>query len=146
MRLFIDGKKMEDPNLTVWHRVSTFVIPSTTRVIAATCVDVGGGYGLTASVTDYNGRDVLVTDESWKCSTSTNDGWETLDFEEGANWKAASIVDNRHLLGAASTEDGLFNMSPKRKVIWANPDVRTSHCRIVLDPGGIYPCVTFLLT
>ena len=144
LRLFIDGKMMEDPsgNMAKWNRVSTFVIPSTTRVIAATCVDVGGWYGFTASATDSNGRDVFVTDESWKCSTSTGDGWETLDFKEGSNWKPGNIINNKHLLGEAWDDDGLFNMSPKRKVIWADPKVRTSHCRLVLDPGGSYPCLS----
>ena len=137
MNLWIDGVEKHDGNMAIWHRVSTLVIPKNTRVIAAKCVDIGGGYGLTASVTDSNGRDVLVTDESWKCSNTAEAGWETLNFEEGANWKPANIIDNRHLLGAAAAEDGLFNMSPNRKVLWG-PDTsnRNSYCRKVIDLAG----------
>ena len=65
-----------------------------------------------------------------------------IDFKEGSNWKPGNIINNKHLLGEAWDDDGLFNMSPKRKVIWADPKVRTSHCRLVLDPGGNYPCLS----
>lgn len=133
MNLWVDGDEKYHDNMGVWHKVSTFVVPKNVRVIAVKGVDYGGGYGITASVTDSNGRDVLVTDESWKCSTSADAGWETLSFKEGANWKPANIIDNKHLLGDASASDGLFNMSPKRKVIWADPSVDTVYCRKVID-------------
>ena len=137
MNLWIDGVEKHDGNMAKWNRVSTLVIPKTTRVIAVKCVDEGWGFGLIASATDSNGRDVLVTDESWKCSNTAEAGWETLSFKESANWQPANIINNKHLLGDAWDSDGLFNMSPNRKVLWG-PDTSNdySYCRKVIDLAG----------
>ena len=136
MNLWIDGSEKHDGNMAKWNRVSTVVIPKNVRVIAVKCVNIGWGYGLTASATDYNGRDKFVTDESWKCSSSAEAGWLNLDFKEGANWKPANIINNKHLLGEAWKDDGLFNMSPNRKVIWGDTSSSTTYCRKVIDLAG----------
>ena len=137
MDLWIDGEKISDPNLVKWNKVSTLVIPSSTRIIATTCFSAGivfgGGYGLTASVTDSDGEDVLVTDESWKCSSSDEEGWQKFTFKEGDNWKPASSHDNKGLMGATG------DMSPDRKVIWVKSGFNksnTAYCRKVIGPRG----------
>ena len=46
------------------------------------------------SVQDADGNDVIVTDRSWSCSNTAEDGWANPDFEEGDNWKPAVSLNH----------------------------------------------------
>ena len=96
MNLWIDGKKTPVRGQGRWHQLSTLRIPKSTRSIGIKCRNTGGPYGIAGSVQDENGKTVLVTDNSWKCSNKADAGWEKPNFKEGKNWKPASYYAHRH--------------------------------------------------
>ena len=98
MNLWIDGEETTVAGQGVWNQLSTLSIPESTRSIGVKCRNTGGPYGIAGSVQDADGNDVLVTDDSWKCSNTADAGWEGPDFEEGENWQTASYYPHRNYI------------------------------------------------
>ena len=94
MTLWLDGELTTVENQNDWVQISTINVPVSTSSIAVKCVNHGGGFGIIGSIQDADGDTVLVTDKSWRCSMELEDGWETPDFEESKDWKAAAIHDH----------------------------------------------------
>ena len=136
MTLWVDGVQTDGQG--VWNQISTLEIPATTQVLGIRCVNIGGPYGIMASVQDVAGDDVLVTDDSWSCSNTADDGWEKADFVEGRNWNAASYYNH----GGYITDNGPWSsISANRQIIWTDSAADTTvYCRKVLIPlpGNIY--------
>ena len=86
------------------------------------------------AVQDADGNDVLVTDNSWSCSNSGDDGWEKADFKEGDNWNSASYYAHRNYV----TNSGSWaSMSPSRQIIWTDSAADTTvYCRKVIQRPG----------
>ena len=88
------------------------------------------------SVQDEAGNDVLVTDNSWSCSNTADDGWEKADFLEGDNWNAASYYPHRNYVTNSGSG---ASMSPNRQIIWtATAADTTVYCRKSLRGNGNY--------
>ena len=132
MTLWVDG--VQTDRTGSWVEMSTLEIPATTRVLGIKGVNEDGPYGIMASVQDRAGDDVLITDDSWSCSNTADDGWEKEDFVEGENWNAASYY--RH--SSYVTNNGPWrSMSTNRKIIWTGrSEDYTVYCRKVLTSPG----------
>ena len=83
MTLWVDG--VQTDRTGSWAEMSTLEIPATTRVLGIKGVNEGGPYDIMATVQDMAGDDVLITDDSWSCSNTADDGWEKDNFVEGEN-------------------------------------------------------------
>ncbi|XP_063676881.1 coadhesin-like [Bolinopsis microptera] len=130
MTLWVDGVQIDVDGQGVYDQVSTLNIPSTTQVLGIKCVNIGGGYGIMAAVEDAAGDNVLMTDNSWSCSNTADDGWEKADFVEGDNWKYAASYSNSGYI-----PDGApwSSMSANKQIIWTDsPADTTVYCRKVL--------------
>ena len=133
--------------LDVWDMVSTLTISSTTQVLGAKCVDDwGGGYGIMADVTDEAGKEILVTDDSWTCSNTADEGWQLANFHEGDNWKPATYVTDNNYYMDNSDSRPWASMSPNRHVIWTSGNDTTVYCRRTMtssriDAGKLYEVV-----
>lgn len=113
--VYVDGeKKHSDED---WKTVASVDVPASAQVIAISCRDGGGGYGIVADLTDSSGDSIMATDiSSWKCSDAEEEGWEKPNFDAG-DWKAPKDMgDGNHL----HRLDEIAEIeSPDRKVIWA---------------------------
>ena len=138
MTLWVDGVQTDADGQGVWNQISTLDIPATTQVLGIKCFSPSGPYGIIASVQDMAGDDVLVTDDSWSCSNTADDGWEKADFVEGGNWNAASYYNH----GGYITDNGPWSViSANRQIIWTDSAAdNTVYCRKVLIPfpGNVY--------
>ena len=84
LEIFADGRSLgEDKH---WPVASSYLIPGDTRVISVLGKDFGSQYGILGSFS--NG---LVTNESWKCSSTLYPGWNSPDFDDG-HWPHAVVV------------------------------------------------------
>lgn len=131
MTLWVDGEQTDVAGQGAWNQMSTINIPSTTRVLGVKCVNNGGPYGIMGALTDEDGNDVLVTDSSWSCSSTADEGWETADFQEGDNWNPAYYYPNRNYI----TNFGSWaSMSVNRQIIWTDSAAETTvYCRKVIQ-------------
>ena len=134
MTLWIDGEKKD-----VWDEVSTLTITSTTQVLGVKCFNYwGGGYGIMGDVTDEAGKEILVTDDSWTCSKTAEEGWLRADFKGGDNWSPASYVTDNEYYMNNSDSWPWSSMSPNRHVIWTHTDDDTTvYCRIMMTISRI---------
>ena len=121
-----------------WDDISTLKISSNTRVLAVKCHNAHGGpHGIMGMVQDEAGNAVLVTDNSWKCSNTMDDGWLGVNFPNQSKWKAASYISHREY----DTDDGPWRtISSRARVIWTGRDYdKTVYCRKVItnriNPG-----------
>ena len=127
MTLWVDGVQTEVDGQGVREELSTLDIPAATQVLGIRCVNVEGSYGIMATVQDVAGYDVLVTDDSWSCSKTADDGWEKADFVEGENWNAASYYNHPPYVSGVGQWS---SMSANRKNIWTNSAADyTVYCR-----------------
>ena len=134
MTLWVDGEQRDVAGQGVWNQMSTLNIPSNTQVIGVKCVNTGGPYGIMGAITDSDGNEVLVTDNSWSCSNTADEGWETADFQEGDNWNSASYYPHRNYI----TNSGSWaSMSANRQIIWTSSAADTTvYCRKVVQKPG----------
>jgi len=130
LTVFVDGAERRVDGLDRWNVLSTMKIPSSTELIAVKCFNAGGGYGIVGSVQNAQGDDVLVTDNSWKCSKRWESGWTLPGFEEGENWKAAADLGDGHFM-MTRTDGGWYNVpSSKKRPIWTSSGSDTTvYCR-----------------
>ena len=96
--LWIDGVEKVAGN-GAWYQMTILNIPESTLSIGIKCVNNGGAYGIAGSVQDADGNNILVTNSSWSCSNTTEEGWANPGFEEGDNWQPAVSVNRHNSLG-----------------------------------------------
>ena len=145
MTLWVDGEQQDldrdGQGSRSWKEMSILNISSATEVLGVKCVNSWGGhYGIMGDVTDEAGKEILVTDSSWNCSNTADEGWERADFLEGDNWNPAFY--NKKHEPYLNNSDSLpwASMSPNRKVIWTDFDSyndTTVFCRRMLRMAGI---------
>ena len=82
--VYIDGKRVASNALNVTSYVS---VPSITRVIAIQVTNIVGPGGFRAAFTDNS----VVTDGSWKCSSTFISEWQNVDFDDSL-WSAPTTV------------------------------------------------------
>merc|ERR1712176_503282 len=135
MTLWVDGVQTDVAGQGSWNQMSTLGLKPGTRVLGIKCLNTGGPYGIMGAVTDADGNDVLVTDNSWSCSNTADDGWEKADFKEGDGWNAASYYPHRNYV----TNSGSWaSMSANRQIIWTDTAAdRTVYCRKVIQRPAI---------
>ena len=84
-----------------------------------------------ADVTDDAGKEIMVTDNSWNCSNTANEGWEKANFQEGNDWHPASCLGKDHYYHRNSQS---WPDSPNRRVIWTNSGGdMTVYCRKIMN-------------
>ena len=128
----MDGEQREVDGLEVWNKVSTLKISSRTQVLGVKCVNTYAGtdYGIMADATDDAGKEIMVTDNSWNCSNTANEGWEKANFQEGNDWHPASCLGKDHYYHRNSQS---WPNSPNRRVIWTNSGGdMTVYCRKII--------------
>jgi len=121
--LYVDGFGVTSPhNDADWRKTSSTLLPAGTRSVAVSCQDLHHQEGILASTT--NGA---LTDSSWKCSSSSPNGWEQPDFDD-SSWAAAEEIAN-HGDSPWKTRPGI---NPNAKWIWTSGTPRgdtTVYCR-----------------
>ena len=138
LTIYIDGveKRLNRTRSRSYTLLSTFQIPMTTTTIAVKCRDGNGGTynycGITGAVQDSQGRDVLVTDSSWKCSDRLESGWYLPGFTEGRNWRHARDQGDSHQMLTAQHGEWKNIPSSNRRIIWGSTNVGTVYCRKTL--------------
>ena len=89
-------------------------------------------------VTDETGKEILVTDDSWTCSRTADEGWLRADFKGGDNWSPASYVTDNEYYMSNSDSWPWASMSPNRHVIWTdNGNDTTVYCRNMMTISRI---------
>ena len=129
--IYVDGEQKETSGTQVWNEKASVLIPGNTQVVGIKCYNSGGPYGIMAQIKDSSNRVVAVSDDSWHCSNSEEDGWSTLDFVEGENWKPAAYYNGQP---PYKQDIGAWKgMSPNKRVIWTETGDATVFCRKVLN-------------
>ncbi|ESO95290.1 hypothetical protein LOTGIDRAFT_160410 [Lottia gigantea] len=130
---FVDGQVVASSN--DWKVGSQVSFPDTAHVLAFDCLDEGGIGGIRGSFSSG-----MVTDSAWKCSTSDDEGWSGLGFDD-SEWQNATIQTHSQW-GNEPT-----SISSEAKWIWTAGDTADRHvfCRRRLrsvNGNGIYGEVT----
>ena len=123
--IFVDGEEKQVAGTQGWDQLATLQIPSSTRAIGVQCRDTGGYYGIMVGVQDAAGKDVVVSDISWKCieSNVAQAVWSTGGFNEVNSWDKATELSSRLSVDWQG-------MIPNAKIIWTNAGgKRTVFCR-----------------
>ncbi|NJM36851.1 MAG: DUF1080 domain-containing protein [Akkermansiaceae bacterium] len=97
-RLFLNGKDIGKS--TDWanppsYDVTANLKPGGRNVIALECTNrhASAGMALRLSITLKEGERLnIISDGNWKCSSEASEGWNGLDFQEGASWQKAFII------------------------------------------------------
>ena len=125
--IFVDGEQKETAGTGVWNQLATLLIPASTRAIGIRCQNTGGPYGIMAQVADPEGKVLLVSDNTWKCSNQNQNGWSEFGFSEDDSWNPAFYYTGQ---GAYNSDTGAWKgMSPDKKVIWTSSRDGTVYCR-----------------
>ena len=136
LTIYVDGVEMAAEGLMDWTSLSTLEIPSSTTTIAVKCTDRNGGAynacGITGAVQDSQGRDIVVTDSSWKCSDTLESGWQLPGFTEGRNWRHARDQGDSHQMLTGQHGEWKNIPSSNRRIIWGSTNVVTVYCRKTL--------------
>ena len=115
--IFVDGVQKEAAGTGVWNEQATLQIPASTRAIGIRCQNTGGPYGIMAQVADSEGKELHVSDNTWKCSNQNQDGWSKFGFIEDDSWNPAFYFT------------AWKGMSLDRDVIWTSTGDATVYCR-----------------
>ena len=75
--VYIDGQLVASSPFNV---ASTSNVPRTATVIAIQVTNTAGPGGLKAAFSDGS----VVTDSSWKCSSTLTSGWQNIDFDDSS--------------------------------------------------------------
>ena len=130
MTVCVDGQEMIASNMDHWREESTFSIPSDFKVVGIKCVDRGVIPGILASVHKQNGDEVIVTDESWRCTLEESDGWTEAGFIEDGAWEDGTPIA-KHGEGIWSNWPDVGSISKNAYWIWTDghPTYTTAYCR-----------------
>lgn len=116
--LYLDGRPATSltglPFASTWNTADTFIIPADTEVIAVRGFGTTSGRsGLLASVT----HNYLLTNESWKCSSSASSAWYDITFND-ASWPSATPT---------GVSVGIPRISPAANWIWTANSIGPSN-------------------
>ena len=118
----MDGKQVNsNPKENEWNQAIITPIQSKTQVIAVSITNIAGAAGFKAALSDSS----VVTDGSWKCSSTFTNGWQNVGFDDSL-WPAAATT-------GATTSCGGFPSSAK--YLWTDKgysSVITIYCRKTL--------------
>ena len=131
MTVYVDGREMVTSGMDNWTEESTISIPSDFKVLGIKCVDRGVIPGILASVHKQNGDEVIVTDESWRCSLGESEGWTEAGFiEKDGAWEDGSPIA-KHGEGIWSNWPDIGSISKNANWIWTegHPTFTTAYCR-----------------
>ncbi|XP_063675855.1 coadhesin-like [Bolinopsis microptera] len=112
---------------------TNFNIPTSKglSVIALKCIDVGGQYGILASLQNEGGETIFLTDTNWKCSSVQEEGWKLPGFEGSSDkWQSASKIADH----GVTPWRYIAAISPNADWIWAvgAGERSTVYCRGVV--------------
>ena len=80
---------------TLWKNEIAISIDLEPRLIAVKAINSGGEQGFLVSITDTYGVDLILTNDTWRCSTELESGWETVEFREHSDkWSSAVVIAN----------------------------------------------------
>ena len=118
--VFLDGVKQTVPE-TLWNKQVEIPVKSQPRLIAIQAYNAINPNirvnlaGLLASMTDTDGEDLILTNDTWRCSNELESGWETVEFREYSdNWSNAVVIANHgkgvwgRVAGYVNTNFGSF--------------------------------------
>ena len=121
MEMFADGRSLGKDNGN-WGIAVTYSVPGDTRVISVAGQDWAVPFGVLGSFS--NG---LVTNESWRCSSTLSPGWNSPDFDD-QQWPFAVVVGNH----GDSPWGFISGIASKAKWIWTSGQYSDVYCRVNL--------------
>ena len=120
--IYFDGKQVNNnPKENEYNQVIITPIPSETKVIAVSITNLVDEAGFRAAFSDNS----VVSDGSWKCSSTFAYDWQNVDFDDSL-WPAAATT------GIIS---GCKDFPPSAKYLWTDQQyksVNTIYCRKTL--------------
>ena len=117
--IYVDGKQVASGP---FNTPSYLGVPSTAKVIAVQVKNTAGPGGFKAAFSDNR----IVTDGSWKCSSTLKDGWQNVDFDD-SSWSAPLT---------SGTTTGCTGFPSSAQWLWAGNDYNsliTIYCRKTLS-------------
>ena len=83
--VYVDGKQVNsNPQENEYNQTILTPIPNKTKVIAVSITNYGGEPGFKAALSNTS----VVSDDSWKCSSTFTDGWQKIGFDD-SSWLPA---------------------------------------------------------
>ena len=123
--VYINGKQVNsNPRENAFDQAIITPIPRETKVIAVSITNYEGGAGFKAALSDNS----VVSDDSWKCSSTFSENWQKIDFDD-RSWPAALTIGSTR-----PTACGGFPSSAK--YLWTDESYTsliTIYCRKTLD-------------
>lgn len=122
-----------------WHNASTYSGPSIAgkNVIAVKGTDMDGLAGVVVKI-EFN-NELYVSDNSWRVTTTLEDGWETVDFDD-QNWPKATSLGMHGTALPWADYSNVIGMSTDEGVewIWSNDNENddTVYLRYTIRPFG----------
>ncbi|MBN2417619.1 hypothetical protein JXO52_17430 [bacterium] len=122
-----------------WNLAESYSGPSIAgkNVIAVKGTDMEGLAGIVVKI-EFNGE-LYVSDNSWRVSTSLENGWETVDYDDQDWPKATSFGEHGTALPWADYAD-VIGMSTNEGVEWIwsndNDNDNTVYLRFTIRPFG----------
>ena len=86
-KIYADGQILDKEGK--WWTDLRVKVPTMTKVIAISCRNKGGPAGILASTPNER----LLTNTTWKCSSTYYSNWNSVKFDD-SKWKPAVVVDN----------------------------------------------------
>ena len=117
--VYVDGQQVANGPFNV---ASNIAVPSTAKVIAIQVTNTAGPGGFKAAFSDNS----IVTDGSWKCSSSLRSGWQNVAFDD-SSWSAPLTT---------GTTTGCAGFTSSAKWLWSGNDYNsliTVYCRKTLS-------------
>ena len=121
MEIFADGQSLGTDGY--WRKPTSYIVPGNTRVLSVEGKDTGWQFGIIGSTSHG-----LVTDGTWKCSSSFSSGWNSPDFDD-QDWPFAKVIANH----GASPWGKIRGIAETAKWIWGQNFKRTVYCRLKLQ-------------
>jgi hypothetical protein len=129
----VDNLKLGQAAITIKRRdlsgYQEMQIPASTGTLGIQCDVSNTKSGIRAQIQDATGREIVVTDKSWECS-SKNTG---MKFDADESWKEASLLE------VTQNKDLSINFKNKAKIIWSkDTNEKVVSCRRTLPqkPAG----------
>ena len=123
--VYINGKQVNsNPSSNNLNQVIITPIPNDTRVVGVEVTNLWSGPGGWRGAFSDNS---VVSDGSWKCSSTFTDGWQNVDFDDSL-WPAASTT--------GSYANCNFFTSSSAKWLWIDinyDEAITIYCRKTLS-------------
>merc|ERR1711962_944153 len=125
-KVFLDGIQFTDSSMSKWDETSEISLPFNAKVIAISCINSKGHYGIKAS-TSYG----IVTDATWRCSNVEEDNWMMTDFDD-STWEFAK-TENLHVNGLSRPQ-----LSENAQWIWSQSGHTKAYCRKIISQGSTF--------